>query len=229
VSEEGDFQLLLSKEQPQGYAGDWLELEDDIHMVMVRQYFNDRPNSEEARFTIRAQEQAGYQAPQDAVVASRFTAASEFFNDTLGGNIALMAMISTTANTFDTPREYNPEFGGVFYPTHDNVYHGGWYSLEEGQALVIEGRAPNVDYWSISLQNRWMQTYDYRHFPVTLNNRDIVVDPDGNFTVVIAAEHPGVDNWLSTGEFGHGLMAIRYQLATEAEPPSVKLVNVADL
>jgi hypothetical protein len=229
VSDSGDFQLLLSRERPDNHTGNWLPLEQDAHMLMVRQYFHDRPGSREADFEIRTLESPSYGYASDAELAGRIDAATAFFNDTLAGNIALIDMIATTANTFDTPKGYNADFGGIFYPTHDNVYHGGWYDLEPGQALVVEGRAPDVDYWSISLQNRWMQSYDYKRFPVSLNNRAINVDPDGNYRVVIAASDPGIGDWLSTAGFRHGLMAIRYQLATQAEPPVVRLTTVEAL
>jgi hypothetical protein len=229
VSESGDFSLLLSRERPDGYRGDWLQLEDDIHMVMVRQYFHDRAGAREARVAIRALEQASYQPPQDGLLAQRLDRATAFFNDTFSGNLALMEMVQKNANSFDTPKEYNAEFGGVFYPTHDNLYFGTWVELAEDEALIVEGVAPDVDYWSISLQNQWMQTYDYRYHPVTLNNHDIVVGDDGRYQVVISAENPGAENWLSTAGLNRGLLAIRYQLAEASDPPQVRVIKVSEL
>ena len=229
LSEAGDFSLLLSRLRPSGYKGDWLKLDDDIHMVMVRQYFHDRPASREASFSIATVSPTAYRPVVEADVEHGLAQATLFFNETFSGNLALMEMIAKNANSFDTPREYNQEFGGVFYPTHDNTYFGTWYVLEDDQALVVEGVAPDVDYWSASIQNRWMQSLDYRHHQVSLNNHDIDVDEEGRYRLVLSARDPGVGAWLDTAGHPEGLLAIRYQLATDAEPPSMRVVAIADL
>lgn len=227
--EQGNFSLLLSREKPAGYGGDWLALENDIHMLMVRQYFHDREVSAPASFSIRNLDPASYQSPGEAETAASIREASAFFSETFRGNLALIEMIGKQPNSAEPPKEYNQDFGGIFYPTHDNVYFGTWYELQPGKAIVIEGVAPDVEYWSISLQNRWMQTYDYRHHRVTLNNRDIELDDSGRFRVVIAPEPVADANWLSSAGYPHGLLAIRYQLATEAEPPTISVVELNSL
>ncbi len=227
--EQGNFSLLLSREKPADYDGDWLALEDDIHMVMVRQYFHEREGSRQARFSIRNLDPATYTQPVDAETAAGIRAATTFFNDTLRGNLALMEMLARRPNTAEPPREYNQDFGGIFYPTHDNTYFGTWYELQPGTAIVVEGVAPEVDYWSISLQNRWMQSYDYRHHRVSLNNREIELDDARRYRVVIAQEPVAEANWLSAAGFPHGLLAIRYQLATAVEAPTITVVPLDSL
>ena len=226
---QGNFRLLLSREKPAGFEGDWLKLEDDIHMVMVREYFHQRATSDAASFNIRRLPAAQFEQPTDQQIASRVDEATAFFNDTLGGAIALISMLGKTPNSFDAPKEYNQEFGGIFYPTFDNLYFGGWISPGPDQAIVIEGKAPDVDYWSVSLQNRWMQSFDYAHFNTTLNNKDIEVDASGNYRIVISEDQLDEPNWLDMAGNRGGLLSIRYQLATEGETPKVSLVPMATL
>ena len=43
-----------------------------------------------------------------------------------------------------------------------------------------------------------MQTGDYLHRQVSLNRKQTKPEPDGSFRIVVAAEDPGVPNWLDT-------------------------------
>ncbi|WP_372780834.1 DUF1214 domain-containing protein [Litorivivens sp.] len=223
VDAKGNFRVLLSTERPTDYRGDWLQLDDDIHMLMVRQYYHRRDRARLARLAIRNLSAVGR---EPLPLAKRLHAATTFFNETLNGNIALMAMLQASPNSFEPPTSYNQSFGGVFYPTHDNTYFGTWFSLNDDEAMVVEGVAPEVDYWSISIQNRWMQSLDYQAAPHTsLNNRDIEIDEDGRYRVIVSREALANASWLDTNGYNHGLLSIRYQLAEGAQPPRLKIVK----
>ena len=45
--DQGNFRLILSRNEPSN-PDDWLKLNRDVHMVMVRQYFYDRAKSQKA-------------------------------------------------------------------------------------------------------------------------------------------------------------------------------------
>lgn len=227
---KGNFRLLLSERKPDNYAGDWLQLDDDIHLVMVRQYFHDRQHSEVAELSIRNLDEAAPIEETSESLASRLDSATHFLNATLAGNIALMKMLQKAPNSFEAPKEYNQEFGGVFYPTLDNTYYGTWFSINHDEVLVIEGKAPDVAYWSISIQNRWMQSLDYDAYPeTTLNNKDISLDDQGYYRVVLSKQPVEGVNWLGTAGFNRGLLSIRYQLAGESEAPSLTILQRKDL
>ena len=97
---------------------------------------------------------------------------------------------------------------------------------------MLEGVAPNIDYWSVALMNRWMRTFDYETYQVDLNNNRIKVK-DGRFKIIIAhKEQPaeaGIENWLETGGLKHGLVTFRYQLYEGDETPTATLVKLKDL
>jgi hypothetical protein len=220
---EGNFRILISPRQPATGDADWLPLESDAHMVMARQYFHGREGKATARFTIRNLDGTGVPPAAESDVAGGLVEAARFFNDTLDGAIALGELLSGSPNQIDPPAGYNPDFGGVFYPTLDNAYFGGWFRLEEEEALVVEGAVPDAPYWSLSLQNRWMQSLDYRHHPVALNDRAIRSE-GGRYRVIVSHRRPPSGNWLSTAGRREGLLAIRYQLSQDAEAPSMKVV-----
>jgi hypothetical protein len=229
IDQNGDFRILLSRTRPEGETVDWLALEDDVHTLMVRQYFHDRPASREATLRIRNLSPGEYHYPSDKEVADGLRHAATFFNDTLDGALALADMMSSRPNDPDPPKAYNPDFAGIFYPTFDNQYLGAWYKVEEDEALIIEGEVPDAPYWSVSLQNRWLQSLGYRHFRVSLNDRQIETE-GGRYRIILSHRRPDAANWLDAAGHTEGLLAIRYQMAEAAmPPPTLTLVKFVEL
>jgi hypothetical protein len=203
-------------------------LDDDVHMVMVRQYYHDRSDKDEASFTITNLSPPAFTPDTEEDVAQRLASATTFFNETLDGAIALKGMLAAGVNSIDPPKSYNPDFGGVFYPTDDNEYYGAWFYLEDDEALVVEGAVPDATYWSVSLQNRWMQSMDHEHYRVALNDSEIRTE-DGRYRVIVSHQKPPSGNWLSTAGKREGLLAIRYQRSKNPEKPSLTLVKFDQL
>lgn len=223
-TDSGEFTIHISKQPPEDASANWLELEDDIHMVMVRQYYHGRDGKQAASLRIKNLSRSEYRPRSEEEIAQGVRAATLFFNETLDGAIALTSMMAKASNSFDPPASYSAEFGGVFYPTLDNEYFGGWYSLEEDEALIIEGAVPDAPYWALSLQNRWMQSMDYEHHRVALNDHQILTE-GGRYRVILSHQKPAEGNWLSTSGKREGLLSIRYQLSENSQPPTLRLVK----
>ena len=226
--ETGGFTIVLSKTPPADPETNWLKLEDDTHMIMVRQYYHGRNGKALASLNIRNLDAPEYQPPGETDVAAGLHNATVFFNETLDGAIALATMLSAAPNSIDPPAGYSADFGGVFYPTLDNEYYGGWFHLEDDEALVIEGAVPAAPYWSVSLQNRWMQSLDYQHHQVSLNDQEIQTQ-NGRYRIVVSHRRPASGNWIDTAGKRSGLVAIRYQLSQGSEKPSLQLVKFEEL
>ena len=218
----GNFRVVISKEEPDD-GSNWLPLEKDTHMVMVRQYFHNRSEKKEAEFSIRNMNQTNPSVSDDEVLAARMREAITFFNESLDGTLALAEMLIATPNSSAPPKSYNQDFGGIFYPTENNQYLGTWFSLEDDEALIIEGEAPDVDYWSVSLQNRWLQSLDYENFQVSLDNHKIETE-NNRYRIVVSSQKLATGNWLDTAGYKSGLIAIRYQLAGKIPPPKMTVV-----
>lgn len=223
--EAGNFSIVVSREAPAA-GQDWLAMEDDVHTLMVRQYYHGRAGRQEARLHIRNLDTPPVGPVDDGEVAAGLRNATAFFNDTVDGTIALAGMLAGSPNSTEPPASYNPDFGGVFYPTLDNEYFGGWFNLQEDEALVIEGSVPDAPYWSVSLQNRWLQSLEGGQ--VALNDRQIETD-NGRYKVILAHRRPPAGNWLDTGGRREGLLAIRYQLSEDSERPSLRVVKFDQL
>jgi hypothetical protein len=84
---------------------------------------------------------------------------------------------------------------------------------------VLEGyRWITEMFWNMCLWNPYMQTYDYRYEQVvTINGGQVKYEPDGSWRIVIAAQDPGVPNWVSTAGHRKGVIWFRWFLA-EKQP-----------
>ena len=217
-----------------------LQLSETAHTVMVRAYRFDGSVEENSQITIAVSTPTGSEsnstnqtqrntAAGDALsVETRLTNTSRFFNETWLGSRALARATGTTANSFERPAEVSPDFVGILYPTPDNSYHGGAFDLAPDEHLVIEGKAPEAAFWSVTLQNHWMQSLTPNAGKASLRGDEIVLS-DGRYRIWIGAlPPPAGENWLSTGGLQQGLVAIRYLLATAEEAPSARVVQVAD-
>ena len=217
-----------------------LQLSETAHTVMVRAYRFDGSVEENSHITIAVSSPTGSKSDitnqtrqntsaGDALsVETRLANTSRFFNETWQGSRALARATAATANSFERPAEVSPDFVGIFYPTPDNSYHGGAFDLAPDEHLVIEGKAPEATFWSVTLQNHWMQSLAPSIGKSSLRGDEIVLR-DGRYRIWIGAlPPPEGETWLSTGGLKQGLVAIRYLLATAEEAPSARVVQAAD-
>ncbi|HEV3227178.1 MAG TPA: DUF1214 domain-containing protein, partial [Acidimicrobiales bacterium] len=94
----------------------------------------------------------------------------------------------------------------------------------------IEGRSPKCAFWNLCLWNQFLQTYDYRYEPVTINGGQCTYEPDGSWRLVVAHEDPGVANWLSTAGHREGRLWFRWFLAESVpQRPTTRVVRRSDL
>jgi hypothetical protein len=107
----------------------------------------------------------------------------------------------------------------------------GPYLLHPDQALVMSGRLPKCSFANVVLWNRWMASYEYRFGRrISLNRKQMKLEPDGSYRIVIAHRDPGVPNWLDTEGRPFGTIFWRFQLPEEPPTqPQAKVVALADV
>jgi len=164
-----------------------------------------------------------------AALAERLEAARTFIHGQTLARPALGAgepppWFSLVPNQLPQPLQWVPTEGGGAGAV-DNAYCAGLYVLGPDEALVIEGRWPPCVYANVMLWNRYLQGYDYRYRPCSLNRRQMQADADGRFTAVVAHRDPGVPNWLDTGGRPNGILYWRFLLSEgEIEQPRCRVV-----
>lgn len=214
-----------------------LTLSDSSHLIMVREYFFDSEPRQPSRLTIKRLgtaasafsgviTQIGTSAQSATPFETRAANAVNFFNQTWQGSLALADALRETTNSFDRPATVSPDFVGIFYPTPDNDYHGGSFSLAPGETLVVEGEVPSAAFWSITLQDHWMQSIESNGQPASLKGSEIT-NRNGRYRVWISdTPPPEGEDWLNTGGESEGLVAIRYLLSDNATAPTAKLLKL---
>jgi hypothetical protein len=109
------------------------------------------------------------------------------------------------------------------------AYYHSYWRLAPNEALVIEATPPECDYWNFQLTNHWLESLDYRYFPVHVNKHTAVYEDDGRVRVVVAHEDPGVPNWLTTTGHQQGAMCWRWIRAVEHPQPRTRVVKLEEL
>lgn len=209
-----------------------LRLSPNSHMIMVREYYFNSEAGQPSELTIKAlptHDQANTANVGTTPFEKRAENAVNFFNQTWQGTLALADALKATTNNFDRPATVSPDFVGVFYPTPDNEYHGGSFSLTKGQTLIVEGTVPAAAFWSITLQNHWMQSIETNGQAASLTGSQIT-NRKGHYRVWISdTAPPAGEDWLNTGDETEGLVAIRYLLADNAPAPKARLHTATNM
>jgi hypothetical protein len=232
---DGSYELIASAE-PQ--EGNWLRLDPDAGSVTTRHYY-ERDRSIAANrlhhvpITIEVLDSVGPPpVPSDASVSAGLRRVANFLRSTVrppGGPGETPRWVSLVPNQLPAPKleASNEEVG---FAAVDNVYSMAPYLLKPGEALVIRGRFPVCRFANVVLWNRFLQTYDYEQRRTSLNRRQVVLEKDGSFVIVVAHEDPGVANWLDTEGRPFGQIFWRFQLPEgEIEPLRTQVVPLASL
>lgn len=224
IGSDGSFELIVSTETP---PGNWLPMRDDSRTLLVRQTFLDR--KKETAANLKVERVDGPHAAQHVSAASvdRGLAASARFV------IGCATLFNKWANDMKPHTNRLPEFDRAVAKAAGGdpniVYYHGYWELAPDETLVIEVTPPECDYWNFQLNNHWMESLDYRYFPVWVNKQSAKYRPDGSVQVVVAHENPGLDNWIDTCGHARGTMCWRWIKAREHPEPATRVIKIWEL
>jgi hypothetical protein len=230
--------------EPPKQSGPWIRTDHaERNTLIVREAFYDW--SREQRSSLRIESPAlsrlaapdKLRAPRQAIespapveleLAHRLDAALRmirFCHDTFSGRLTANVVEAVGTNCFlllDTSRNEdaaNPVAG----------YVPVVFELDPGESLVIEFEIPRASYWGLQLGDLWWQAADYVDHQSSLNGRQVEADRDGRARIVVAADDPGVANWLDTTGLSRGVVLLRWYLADRHPVPDVKRMRTTDL
>jgi hypothetical protein len=221
---DGSYSVVFSAEPPSGSqsAGDWVQLDPDARMLIVRSYFLREQSAQndplvQVRIGIEVLDDVPPPPPlDDATLAARLQAGVAFLRQTTLGQGLPSApspapFMGKDPNTVGEPwsfRNAGVDAAGAV----DIFYSMGRWELGPDDALVMRGTIPPSRFTNVMLWNRHMQTLEYVHRRSSLNSSQIQYEPDGSYVIVVAHRDPGVPNWLDTGGHRVGTIFWRYLL-----------------
>ena len=218
IADDGTFTLVLS---PDRHDGAWIKLEPDAVCAITRDYLAEPDHGVRATWSIESVDPPATRRENDADLARRLRATLTWVRD----QAQIVPIPLGTPNTVDEPYPVPSETFG--WAAGDAAYAMGTYTLDEDEALVIEGRSPPCAFWNVCLWNQFLHTYDYAYERVTLNGTQVVYEDDGSWRVVVAPRDPGHPNWISTAGHGRGRIWFRWFLP-ETTPirPTTRVVRL---
>ena len=232
IGPNGEFSVILSKERPEN-AKNWISLNDSAHMFLMRQFFNDVPIDKRPRdFEIRRIDSSD--TPElytEAKFAQSTDAAANFFQIAVDATFGLAQMRSDPANSMEPPKEFDPSIVGIYYPSIYNIYFGGWFVLEDDEALVFEGEDLRGGYAIVHIMNAWLQSIEGPGGNQKFNKSTLKTEPDGSWRAVVAHQDPGLPNWLNPHghKQGHFTLRIVHPDGDGTTRPKAKKVKLSDL
>lgn len=229
VDAHGDFTLTLSADPAEG---DWLKLEPDAYMVVIRRLASDWERTHEGLWEVLNLTTLGTGSPRptpesvartldDAVTQTRS------LRELLTISHRLRFQLAMRPNEVSQPAEADPNL-----PMADafQAASRGYFKIKEDEALVVEAPSADCRYTNIQLANPWMESLDYASHQSSLNHRTAHINADGRVRYVISLEDPGVQNWLDTAGWTEGSFCARWTYCTEYPTGiSARLVKLDEL
>ncbi|HWD56159.1 MAG TPA: DUF1214 domain-containing protein [Acidimicrobiales bacterium] len=220
---DGTFDIVLSPEDPGGGAS-FIRLEPDAVAAITRDYLEEPVRGRRAVWRIEAEDPPPRFRQDDADLARRLRAMATWVRE----QATIVPLPPATPNAVDPPYPVPTTTFG--WAAGDAAYAMGAFELADDEALVIKGRSPDCAFWNMCLWNRLLHTYNYDYERVTINGAQVAYEPDGSWTIVVAARRPAHPNWVSTAGHRSGRIWFRWFLPSSTpRQPEVAVVPVSSI
>lgn len=224
IEKDGSFEIFVTR-KPQGK--NWLKIEEETSLLMVRQTFADRFAEEPARLEI--QNLSGISKP-GPLTAEQMDHGLKKASMLVGGASLLFARWTRDFKKhINQLPQFDPEKSNAAGGDESIIYYHSYWRLEENEALIIEVQPPACDAWNFQLNNYWMESLDYRYHNICINKHSASYEPDGSVRLVISLRDPGMPNWIETAHHREGTMCWRWyriHQGSQAVQPSCRIVKI---
>ncbi len=225
---DGTVDVLLSREKPQDYDGDWCYLDPRSEYIIVRQRSYRWGEERDARLAIQRLDPIPRRermpvAEIDRRMREAIGYAERFARQWLDFHAELKA--SHPVNEF----HFQPF--AQFAAISAQVYWEAIFELGPDEALILETDVPQkVRYWNVQTNDQIWNAVDYIARQSSLNGVQARLDPDGKFRAVVTMDvDPGVPNWIDTGGHETGTLIGRWYEADAHPLPTLKRVPLGEV
>lgn len=227
IAADGFFSVVLSRERPNGYGGDWWPLKEKARYLLMRQTAYDWEREADGRVAIERLDTPAARPRPDAEQLERdLQQLAVWAESWLQLSINFVAQIRRDQGINRIGYKDLREYGELL----TQRYAYGGFELATDEALLVEARVPErCRYWSIHLMDDHGFTLDWVHRHTHLNGHMAQVDADGVFRGVISAQDPGVPNWLDTMGYATGTVQVRWEDCSHWPDHTVQRIKLSDL
>lgn len=224
IGEDGSFRVVLSAERPEGYDGDWWQMDPGVQALLVRKCAADWVNEVDARIAINRLDKIG-EDMTSVEFARRFSELPQWIEGMISFDTRLVRYYLEHHGKDVLKRSQWIQQGGGL--ATKQAYYDGIYELDEDEALVVEFPVPDpCRYWQILVADDRFSTVDWVNRQSSLNDVQAHVDDDGWFRGVVSQRDPGVWNWLDKAHYPWGVLQARFYQADEYPEATVTRMPV---
>lgn len=221
---DGEVEIIASCNPQQG---NWLRLEPDASVIVLRQSALDRAHERGGEFRIERITGPATPAPLTAEKLSTGLATSAQFVRGIASTFAdWTRLFRQHPNQFPAIDQSMFQKGGG---AKDIYYAHSYWQIAPDEAWVIEVTPPECYYWNFQLDNWWMESFDYRFRQISVNKHSAKLEADGSVRIICAARDPGFGNWIDTCGHREGTALFRWAGADEHPLPNARIVKWEDL
>ena len=223
---DGRFDVLVSRERPTGYDGDWWPLEPGTASLWIRSVSDRWGEERDPRIAITCVDAPARSRPDGEATRRQLGA--------LGIMVERIVEYGMRHTDELVEQGFVNSLKTVDYGASGAMplqhYHECVFQLADDEGLLVEARLPQgADYFSWSLTDRMLVTLDWTHAQTSLNRSQAVVDADGVLRVVVSATDPGIANWMDTTGYLTGVVQCREIGSVEAPELTARVVPLATL
>lgn len=223
---DGSFEIFVTKERPEK-GKNWLKIEVETTLLMLRQTFMDTKNEVAAEVHIECL--GGSEKPlplSPELVYNGLNMAGTF----VAGASFLFSKWTTgfTKHPNQLPL-FSPEISNAAGGDNNIWYYHSYWKLADDEALYIHFTPPKCKYWNFQLNNYWMESLDYRYFNIHINMHTAEVEPDGRVKIFVAHQKPAHPNWIDTVHHNEGTMLLRWAYADSNPQPNIEVIKFTDI
>ncbi|WP_232491842.1 hypothetical protein [Novosphingobium kaempferiae] len=222
---EGRYSVLVGAARPEGYDGDFWQLEPQTRRLMLRVVSSDWSHEQQPTVTIERVGGTGRARPSAADLTARLKALPTAI-DTIAPMFVATVQKLADEGYVNRFKVMVPPEGAL----QSQFYYDGVFDIAEDEALIVESDIPKTcRYRSLILTNALYETIDWTNNHSSLNAAQAQPDSDGRLRIVVSAKDPGVRNWLDTAGYPRGIIQGRWTGCDSQPIPSLTKVKLRDL